>query len=241
MNQFFEKYPWLKSVGCGILVLALVLSICLPLLGMRAAEPENPILTAEPQAITVLQAGKAPGGAGSDDGAEASGSGTNGDAESDLTGDVEQPDPEETNTESGQDSESNTVPRDQPTQPDYSEASIGTNTDSNQGNEGEEAGETGEADEDLSLAPLDLGAALTWYKYGSEPTSIVCAPGGTVGKRVLLAQLDNGSLPYSLDLTGLDAQDAASTGAFFASGNEIQIPIDTRGAVSMSLPDGAEF
>ena len=241
MNQFFEKYPWLKSVGCGILVLALVLSICLPLMGMRSAEPENPILQAEPQEITVLQAGKAPGGAGSGDGAETSGSGANGDTESDLTGDVEQPDPNEQDNEAGQDTEPETVPQDQPSQPDYSEADIGTNTDSNQGNDGEEAGETGKADEDLPLAPLDLGAALTWYKYGSEATSIVCAPGQSVGKRVLLAQLDNGSLPYSLDLTGLDAQDAVITGAFFTRGNETPSQIDTRGAVPMSLPDGAEY
>ena len=241
MDQFFEKYPWLKSVGCGVLVVALVLSICLPLMGMRSAEPDNPILQAEPQEITVLQAGKAPGGAGSGDGVEPSGSGANGDTESDLQGDVEQPDPDETDNEAGQDTEPETVPQEQPTQPDYSEASIGTNTDSNQGDEGEDAGETGEMDEDLPLAPLDLGAALTWYKYGSEPTSIVCAPGQSVGKRVLLAQLDNGYLPYSLDLTGLDAQDAAITGAFFVRGNEVEIPIDTRGAVPMSLPDGAEF
>ncbi len=241
MDRIFTKYPWLKSVGCGVLVVALVLSICLPLMGMRSAEPDNPILQAEPQEITVLQAGKAPGGAGSGDGVETSGSGANGDTESDLTGDFEQPDPNEADNEAGQDAEPETAPQDQPTQPDYSEASIGTNTDSNQSNDGEEAGETGETDEDLPLAPLDLGAALTWYKYGSEPTSIVCAPGQSVGKRVLLAQLDNGSLPYSLDLTGLDAQDAAITGAFFASGNEIEIPIDTRGAVPMSLPDGAEY
>ena len=241
MTKLFEKYPWLKSVGCGVLVVALVLSICLPLLGMRSAEPENPILQAEPQEITVLQAGKAPGGAGSGDGVETSGSGANGDTESDLQGDVEQPDPNEADNEAGQDTEPETVPQDQPSQPDYSEADIGTNTDSNQGNDGEEAGETGEADEDLPLAPLDLGAALTWYKYGSEPTSIVCAPGQSVGKRVLLAQLDNGSLPYSLDLTGLDAQDAVITGAFFASGNAVPSQIDPRGAVPMSLPDGTEY
>lgn len=228
-------------MGCGVLVLALVLSICLPLMGMRSAEPENPILQAEPQEITVLQAGKAPGGAGSGDGAETSGSGANGDTESDLQGDVEQPDPNEADNEAGQDTEPETVPQDQPTQPDYSEASIGTNTDSNQCDEGEEAGDTGEADEDLPLAPLDLGAALTWYKYGSEPTSIVCAPGSTVGKRVLLAQLDNGYLPYSLDLTGLDAQDAAITKAYFAAGNAVPAEIDTRGAVPMTLPDGAEY
>lgn len=241
MNQFFEKYPWLRSVGCGVLVAALVLSICLPLMGMRSAEPENPILQAEPQEITVLQAGKAPGGAGSGDGVETSGSGANGDTESDLTGDVEQPDPDEQDNEAGQDTEPETVPQDQPAQPDYSEASIGTNTDSNQGDDGEEAGETGEMDEALPLAPLDLSAALTWYKYGSEATSIVCVPGKTVGKLVLLDQLDNGYLPYSLDLTGLDAQDAVITGAFFARGNEDPTEIDTRGAVPMTLPDGAEF
>ena len=110
MTKLFEKYPWLKSVGCGVLVVALVLSICLPLLGMRSAEPDNPILQAEPQEITVLQAGKAPGGAGSGDGAETSGSGTNGDTESDLTGDVEQRDPTVAVTESGQDTAPETVP-----------------------------------------------------------------------------------------------------------------------------------
>ena len=208
---------------------------------MRAAEPENPILQAEPQEITVLQAGKALGGAGSGDGVETSGSGANGDTESDLTGDVEQPDPDETDNEAGQDTEPETVPQDQPTQSDYSEASIGTNMDSNQGDDGEEAGETGEVDQDLPLSPLDLGAALTWYKYGSQPTSIVCAPGKTVGKLVLLAQLDNGMLPYRLDLTGLDAQDAVITGVFFASGNAATAEISTIGAVPMSLPDGAEY
>lgn len=95
MNRFFSKFPWLRPLGCGLLVCALVLSICLPLLGMRAAEPENPILSAQPQEITVLQAGNAPGHSGSGDGLNASGSGANGDAESDLTGEAEQPDPEE--------------------------------------------------------------------------------------------------------------------------------------------------
>ena len=93
MNRFFSKFPWLRPLGCGLLVCALVLSICLPLLGMRAAEPDNPILQAEPQEITVLQAGNAPGHSGSGDGLNASGSGANGDTESDLTGEAEQPDP----------------------------------------------------------------------------------------------------------------------------------------------------
>ena len=241
MNKLFDNHPWLRTAGCGVLIAALVLSICLPLMGMRTAEPDNPILQAEPQEITVLQAGTGPGGSGAGDGIETSGSGAGGNTESSLEGDVEQPEPNETDNEAGQDTEPETVPQEQPTQHDYSEADIGTNTDSNQGGEGETPGDTGEAGEDLPLPELDLGASLTWYRYGSEPASIVCAPGDTVGKRVLLTQLDDGTLPYRLDLTGLDAQDAAITGAFFAAGSAVPNEIDTRGAVPMTLPDGAEY
>lgn len=239
MNRFFSKFPWLRPLGCGLLVCALVLSICLPLLGMRAAEPENPILSAQPQEITVLQAGNAPGHSGSGDGLNASGSGANGDTESDLTGEAEQPDPEEADSEAGQSTEP--APQEQPTQPDYSDLDIGTNADSNSGSEGEEPGDTGETDESLPLPDLDLGATLTWYKYGAQPAAIACTPGETVGKRILLSQLNNGMLPYDLRLTGLNAPDARITGAFFAAGNGVPSPIDPSGSVVMTLPDGAEF
>ena len=241
MNRFFSKFPWLRPLGCGLLVCALVLSICLPLLGMRAAEPDNPILQAEPQEITVLQAGNAPGHSGSGDGLNASGSGANGDTESDLTGEAEQPDPEEADSEAGQSTEPEPAPQEQPAQPDYSDLDIGTNADSNSGSEGEEPGDTGETDESLPLPDLDLGATLTWYKYGAQPAAIACTPGETVGKRILLSQLNNGMLPYDLRLTGLNAPDARITGAFFAAGNGVPSPIEPSGSVVMTLPDGAEF
>ena len=44
MKKFLEKFPWLQRAGCGVLICALLLSICLPLMGMRSAEPDNPIL-----------------------------------------------------------------------------------------------------------------------------------------------------------------------------------------------------
>ena len=241
MNRFFSKFPWLRPLGCSLLVCALVLSICLPLLGMRAAEPENPILSAQPQEITVLQAGNAPGHSGSGDGLNTSGSGANGDTESDLTGEAEQPNPEEADSEAGQSTEPEPAPQEQPAQPDYSDLDIGTNADSNSGSEGEEPGDTGETDESLPLPDLDLGAALTWYKYGAQPAAIACTPGETVGKRILLSQLNNGMLPYDLHLTGLNAPDARITGAFFAAGNGVPSPIDPSGSVVMTLPDGAEF
>ena len=243
MKKFLERYPWVQQAGCGVLICALLLSICLPLMGMRSAEPDNPILQAAPQEITVLQAGQAPGHAGNGEAESTGAAGSGGSADSTLAGEQEQPDPEETEnqTEQGQDTQPEQQPQGKPQQEVLADAAIGTNTDSNKGNEGEEAGDTGETDEDLPETELDLGALLTWYKYGSQASSMVCAPGDSVGKRVLLAQLDRGRLRYELNLTGLDAEDAKITDVQVAVGNGVSQDAETRGVLDMTLPDGAEF
>ena len=243
MKKRFERFPWLQQAGCGVLVCALLLSICLPLMGMRSAEPENPILDAAPQEITVLQAGQAPGHAGNGEAESKDASGSGGSADSELTGEQEQPDPQETEnqTEQGQDTQPEQQPKSKPQQEILADAAIGTNTDSNKGNEGEEAGNTGETDENLPETELDLGAVLTWYKYGSQASSMVCAPGSSVGKRVLLAQLDGSRLRYDVDLTGIDADDAEITGVQVAVGNGVPQDADMRGVLDMTLPDGAEY
>ena len=244
MKRLFDKVPWLQQIGCGVLVCALLLSICLPLMGMRAAEPENPILQAAPQEITVLQAGQGRVHAGNGETESQNANGSGG-SKTDETqqGEQEQPDPEETEnqTEQGQDTQPEQQPQGKPQQEVLAEAAIGTNTDSNQGDEGEEIGDTGEEDEALPLPDLDLGAVLTWYKYGSQASSMVCAPEKEVGKRVLLAQLDNGKLRYDVELSGLDADDAEITGVQIAAGNGVPQEADTRGAIEMELPDGADY
>ena len=243
MKKFLERYPWVQQAGCGVLICALLLSICLPLMGMRSAEPDNPILQAAPQEITVLQAGQAPGHAGNGEAESKDASGSGGSTNSELSGEQAQPDPEEAEnqTEQGQDTQPEQQPQGKPRQEVLADAAIGTNTDSNKGDEGEEAGDTGETDEDLPETELDLGALLTWYKYGSQASSMVCAPGDSVGKRVLLAQLDRGRLRYELNLTGLDADDAKITGVQVAVGNGVSQKAETRGVLDMTLPDGAEF
>lgn len=243
MKKFFERFPWAQQAGCGVLVCALLLSICLPLMGMRSAEPENPILQAAPQEITVLQAGQSPGHAGNGEAESKDASGSGGSTNSELSGEQEQPDPEETEnqTEQGQDTQPEQQPESKPQQEILADAAIGTNTDSNKGDEGEEAGETGETDENLPETELDLGAVLTWYKYGSQASSMVCAPGSSVGKRVLLAQLDGSRLRYDVDLTGIDADDAEITGVQVAVGNGVPQDADMRGVLDMTLPDGAEY
>ena len=243
MKKFLERYPWVQQAGCGVLICALLLSICLPLMGMRSAEPDNPILQAAPQEITVLQAGQAPGHAGNGEAESTGAAGSGGSTNSELSGEQAQPDPEEAEnqTEQGQDTQPEQQPQGKPRQEVLADAAIGTNTDSNKGDEGEEAGDTGETDEDLPETELDLGALLTWYKYGSQASSMVCAPGDSVGKRVLLAQLDRGRLRYELNLTGLDADDAKITGVQVAVGNGVSQKAETRGVLDMTLPDGAEF
>ena len=243
MKKFLERFPWAQQAGCGVLICALLLSICLPLMGMRSVAPENPILDAAPQEITVLQAGQAPGHAGNGEAESTGAAGSGGSTDSKLTGEQEQPDPQETEnqTEQGQDTQPEQQPQGKPRQEVLADAAIGTNTDSNKGDEGEEAGDTGETDEDLPETELDLGALLTWYKYGSQASSMVCAPGDSVGKRVLLAQLDRGRLRYELNLTGLDADDAKITGVQVAVGNGVSQKAETRGVLDMTLPDGAEF
>ncbi len=128
MTKLFEKYPWLKSVGCGVLVVALVLSICLPLLGMRSAEPDNPILQAEPQEITVLQAGS-PRRRGQR--RRRGNLRLRRTATPRVTSPATSSSPTPTRrTTNPVKTRRETIPQDQPTQPDYSEADIGTNTDS---------------------------------------------------------------------------------------------------------------
>ena len=40
MNQFFEKYPWLRTMLCGLMAAALLLSVLLPVLRLQRQEPE---------------------------------------------------------------------------------------------------------------------------------------------------------------------------------------------------------
>ena len=126
MKKILERFPWVQQAGCGVLICALLLSICLPLMGMRSAEPENPILDAAPQEITVLQAGQAPGHAGNGEAESKDAYGSGGSADSELTGEQEQPAPEETEnqTEQGQDTQPEQQPKSKPQQEILADAAI---------------------------------------------------------------------------------------------------------------------
>ena len=62
MNQFFEKYPWLRTMLCGLMAAALLLSVLLPVLRLQRQEPENPIREENIQPVEPLSFGEAEGG-----------------------------------------------------------------------------------------------------------------------------------------------------------------------------------
>ena len=63
MRDFFTKKPWLPGVLSAVMCLALLAGLLLPLGSVPSAQPENPILHAHAQELTVLETG---GGAGAD-------------------------------------------------------------------------------------------------------------------------------------------------------------------------------
>ena len=63
MRDFFAKKPWLPGLLSAVMCLALLAGLLLPFGGSATAQPENPILRAHAQELTVLETG---GGAGAD-------------------------------------------------------------------------------------------------------------------------------------------------------------------------------
>ena len=89
-----------------------------------------------------------------------------------------------------------TTPRE--TQPDE------TRPDTSDGDEGQEDGLQGsEGGEEENL---DLALVMSWYRYGSQKTTIVCGPSETVTRSLNTAQLLNGELKYAFAFTGEEKQ-----------------------------------
>ena len=119
---------------------------------------------------------------------------------------------------------------------DLSNADIGkkpTEPDKKDETENGNTGENGTTETDI-----DLGAVLTWYKYGSEPKTVVCEPDGTVGGTVLQTQLKNGDFSYRFDLTGGDSDDAKITGVTVQEGAGSKKSASQSGSLVMSEGPG---
>lgn len=117
-------------------------------------------------------------------------------------------------------------------QPDVPETKPDTGNDE-EGQEDGNQGEEGGADTEI-----DLGLVLTWYRYGSEATTIVCGPSETVQKSLNTAQLVNSELRYRFSLTGEQSEGVSIRTAQVRAGDGSFTEIGTSGSIPIELPEG---
>lgn len=227
MNQFFEKYPWLRTMLCGLMAAALLLSVLLPVLRLQRQEPENPIREENIQPVEPLSFGEAEGGtrlSAPEQTEDGPGGGQT------QPENAEQPTaPEETDP----------IQDPQPAQP---------QEDPNQQQPGNEVpsdgmGETqpGEDGTEADDGALDLGLVLSWKRYGSERYRSLCPANRTVRQDVRTAQIPDGQFGYELELQGLDAGSAEIIAVQIAENGGNAVPADIRGGIAMRLgSDGAD-
>ena len=105
--------------------------------------------------------------------------------------------------------------------------------DGDQGQEDGIQGEEGGREEDPELALV-----MTWYRYGSQKTSLVCGPSGTVTGSLNTAQLPGDELTYSFSLTGTEAKGYTILSTEVRAGDGAWSNADSAGAMTISLPQG---
>ena len=113
-----------------------------------------------------------------------------------------------------------------------------TRPDTGDGGEGQEdglqGGEGGEEEE------LDLALVMTWYRYGSQRTTIVCGPSETVTRSLNTAQLLNGELKYAFALTGEEIEGWSVDSVQIKAGDGPWQEAGKSGTAAIALPDGGE-
>ena len=202
--------------GISILLsAAIILSLVLPGINMRQAQPKDPLEDESIREISVLKVGEninelqtivVPNGGSA------------------APTEPKEDNSEEENPEQTQPNE--TVPREtESEEPDVDEGE--------EGNEDDQQGEEG--GEELNL---DLAAVMTWYRYGNEPKTITCSPSKAVAKTLNTAQLKNNELKYRFALTGSDARYVEIISVSLAEGDSAYRQVSEDGSVEIQLPGG---
>lgn len=105
------------------------------------------------------------------------------------------------------------------------------------GDDGQEDGLSGE--EGGEEAELDLAMVMKWYKYGSEPKTIVCGPSDAVMSEINTAQLINDELKYDFELTGEEAGNAHIVSVSVKEGDSSYRDIQPQGKLKIDVPNAS--
>ena len=208
--DLFLRNKKARSILCILLVIALLLGIGIPAGRLRTAVPENPLQGVQIKDIDTLYMG---------DGKEM----------------PEEPEPENTEenaegegagADSGEQDSGKKKPRE--TQPEPTEVE-NDRQGQEDGNKGEEGGE--------EVLP-ELSLVMVWYKYGSQPQTIVCTPSETVAKKLNTAQLVQNKLEYSFSPAGEEVDAVTITAVMLKVGDGAYEEVSESGSVDIQLPEG---
>lgn len=106
------------------------------------------------------------------------------------------------------------------------------------GDQGQEDGMEGEDGGDSE--ELDFAMVMTWYKYGTQPKTIVCGPSNTVSGDINTAQLIHNELKYSFFVTGNRADEVRITEVSVKEGDTDFVEISENGEINVTLPNASE-
>ena len=198
-----------KAGLCLILIFAIVMGLCYPGAVPKASHKENPLTNTEAKEIQAVQLGENT-------------------MKQNVNGDSKDDDSESDSTQS----ESTEAKQPLETEPEYTDEKI---PDVGHGQEGQEDGNQGE--EGGEEAEFDFAMVMTWYRYGTEPKTIVCGPSETVGKTLNTAQLANNELKYAFSLVGENEGDVKIKKVYLEAGNEEKKEAAQSGTTEIYLPD----
>lgn len=247
MKKFFENKR-LFGICCAILCAALLAALLLPAAGRAQRRPEEPELRADSH-ITLLGGGSSDsrGNTGSETGETSASSGKEGGSEGVEGGSTAEqpednndsptsPDDKENNVESnetdGEEQPDN--PENDPSDPDYSGAEIGKDDGTDSPSDETEQDNTGSDGDDETK--LDLSAVMTWYKYGRDPSTVVCSADDSVGRKVVYSQLENGRFSYEFELVGADGMNAVINNVTIREGTAQPYESGISDYIEMSAP-----
>ena len=202
-----------QAALCVILTVALSVGMVAPGTMLSTVQPENPLAHAQLHEIEPLLLGQEEEGQSGQSGANSQTESSEADPQEQTGVDTQETTPQETKPEQSQ-----------PEEPGTGDGEEGQED----GNDGEEGGE---------LIQPDLSVVLTWYKYGTQPKTVVCGPSDTVAKTINTAQLRNNELKYAFSAVGKDAHKLQITAVTLKEGDSAEREVDTGGRLTIQLPD----
>lgn len=232
-----KKINILQSALCMILCAAMVIGLLVPAVDMVHADPENPLVNEMIRDIEILQIGE--NSSDMDDTQIPEGNAVAPtEPEETEPEETEETEPEETEETEPEETEETEPTEPEETEPQETSPEDPTETTPEQGedDEGNDDGNQGEVGGE-ALA-LELAAVMTWYKYGTDPNSIVCGPSGSVNKSINTAQLADNTLKYSFTLNGEDSRYVDITNVELAIGEGAFESVSQNGTVQIQLAEG---